>query len=220
MWRYARFRRSGATRGWRFDSYVPSASMIRRSPFSAVPSPRRNPLALPKDLLQEEFTGAIRRPHERSCGDVGEAHRFTGHAELLEHLRGHVFLDGEVPVARAKVLAHGHDVHPVRAEISHRRDYLGTRLVEVEHAMGVAGRHGAETAASRTRVAHQHDRRGAAAPALPDVWAMGLLAHCVKVQRPEQALQVGVVLARGWADPEPLRFALREHCAIAKVDLV
>src|SRR5438445_13337540 len=94
--------------------------MSRRSPSSAVPSPRRNSLALPKDLLQEEFTGAIRRAHERSRGDVGEAHRFAGHAELFELLRGHVFLDGEVLVARAKVLADGPDVHPRAAQASPR----------------------------------------------------------------------------------------------------
>src|SRR5256712_5948626 len=137
MWRYARFRRSGATRGSSFESYVPSASMIRRSPSSAVPSPRRNPLALPKDLLQEEFTGAIRRPHERSRGDVGEAHRFTGHAELLEHLRGHAVLDRDVPVARAQVLAPGHEVHPVRAEALHCLKNFPSRLAEPEHVRGL-----------------------------------------------------------------------------------
>src|SRR5437899_9956914 len=137
MWRYARFRRSGATRGSSFESYVPSASMIRRSPSSAVPSPRRNSLALLKDLLQEEFTGAIRRAHERSRGDVGEAHRFAGHAELFELLRGHVFLDGEVPVARAKVLADGHDVHRARAEVSHRCEHFRSRLAESEHDRGL-----------------------------------------------------------------------------------
>src|SRR5213596_733936 len=95
-WRYARFNRSGATLGSSFESYVPSASMIRRSPSSAVRSPRQNPLAFPNDLLQEKFTGAVRRTNERTRGDVGESHRLGRHAQFLEHLRGNVLLDREV----------------------------------------------------------------------------------------------------------------------------
>src|SRR3989449_3703802 len=136
-WRYARFSRSGATLGSSFESYVPSASMIRRSPSSAVSSPRRNPLALPNGFLQEEFTGAVGRPHERSRRDVGESHRFAGYAQFLEHFRWNVLLDGKVPTARAKVLAHGHDVHLVRAEVPHRREDFLSRLAESEHDRGL-----------------------------------------------------------------------------------
>src|SRR3989442_13471293 len=107
--------------------------MIRRSPSSAVPSPRRNPLAFPNDLLEEKFTGAVRRPHERSRGDVSESHRFAGHAQFLEYLRWNVLLDREVPTARAKVLAHRHDVHLVRTEVPHRREDFLSRLAESEH---------------------------------------------------------------------------------------
>src|SRR2546427_11738273 len=135
--RYAAFSRSGATLGSSFDSYVPAGSMIRRSPSTAVPSPRRNPLAVPNDLLQEKFTGAIRRTNERSCRDVGESHRFTGDAQFVEHLRGNVLLDHEVPTARPKVLAHGHDVHLVRPEVSHRCEDFLSRLAESEHDRGL-----------------------------------------------------------------------------------
>src|SRR5207245_9836302 len=137
MWRYARFSRSGATLGSSFESYVPSASMIRRSPSSAVPWPRRNPPAFPKHLLQEEFTGAVGRAHERSRGDVGETHRFAGDAKFLERLRGNVLLDGQVPTARAKVLAHRHDVDLVRAEIPHRREDFLSCLAQPEHDRGL-----------------------------------------------------------------------------------
>src|SRR2546422_774738 len=136
-WRYARFSRSGATLGSSFESYVPSASMIRRSASSAVRSPRRNPLVFPNDLFQEKFTGAVRRTNERSRGDVGETHRFPGDAKFLERLRGNVLLDREVPTAWAQVLAHGHDVHLVRTEVSHRREDFLSRLAQSEHDRGL-----------------------------------------------------------------------------------
>src|SRR5439155_14337609 len=125
------------TLGSSFESYGQSASMIQRSPASAVPSPRRNPLAFPNDLLQEEFTGAVGRPHERSRGDVGETHRFAGDAKFLERLRGNVFLDGQVPTARAQVLAHRHDVDLVGAEVPHRREDFLSRLAQPEHDRGL-----------------------------------------------------------------------------------
>ena len=67
-----------------------------------------------------------------------------------------------------------HDV--VDAPFGHRHGRI-PRLGLVERRRRRVGLHRAELAAARARVSHQHDRRRAAVPALPDVWALRLLAH-------------------------------------------
>src|SRR2546427_2886748 len=92
------------------------------------------------------------------------------------------------------------------------------RFVEVEGSMRVARFHGAKMAPAGAGVPHEHDRRRPSAPTLPDIGAMGLLAHGVQVQGAEEALQMTIVLA-GWrSDPEPVRFPLREHDSHIIVD--
>ena len=53
-------------------------------------------------------------------------------AQRVEGLRGDVLPDGEVPLARAQVLAEGEQVHAVRAQVAHRLEDLLARLAEAE----------------------------------------------------------------------------------------
>ena len=317
---------------------------MRRRSSSVVPSPRSSRFPGPDDFLQKEFTGPIRRAHERTRGDVREAHRLAGLAKLVERLRRDVLLDRQVPAARPQVLSEGQDVDLVCTKIAHRGDHFLAGLAETEHDRGlreeiiphplrgpedlqtlcviraavtngcletldgldvviedihtriddgshglevplevrderfheqlraagldlphglceVAGAavrevvpidgrqhdvgkvqfreghrdllrlaeiegaervprlHGAEPAAPGAGVPHEHDRRGPAPPALPHVRAVGFFAHGVKVEGPEQGLQMDVVLARGWADPKPLGLPFGEHRAGFNISL-
>src|SRR5713226_429989 len=90
-------------------------------------------------------------------------------------------------------------------------------FVHVEDAVRVAGLHGAEVTPACARVAHKHDRGRPAAPAFPNVRAVGLLADGVEVQRSEEALQMSVILAGRRADPEPFGLPFREHDTLAIV---
>ncbi len=72
----------------------------------------------------------------------------------------------------------------------------------------LAGLHVAEAAASRARVAEDHERGGSALPALAHVRAGGLLADGVQVLLADQLAQLAVALAPGRRDLEPRRLAL------------
>ncbi len=66
---------------------------------------------------------------------------------------------------------------------------------------GLAGLDVAEAAAARAGVAEDHERGGAALPALADVRAGGLLADGVQVLRADQLGQLAVALAAGRRAP-------------------
>ena len=68
---------------------------------------------------------------------------------------------------------------------------------------------GAEAAASGADRAHEHDRRGAAAPALVDVGAMGFLADGVQSVSAQGLFNCDIALARRRSDLEPLGFGTR-----------
>ena len=88
---------------------------------------------------------------------------------------------------------------------AHLLDRLGdaARLVLVVPRRP-AGLDGAEAAGPGADVAEDHDRRRALLPALPDVWAVRLLAHRVERQAAQDALQVVVVLAARQARLDPV----------------
>ena len=71
----------------------------------------------------------------------------------------------------------------------------------------LAGLDVAEAAAPRAGVAEDHERRGAALPALADVRAGGLLADRVEVLRLDQRLQLAVARPAGGGHLEPRRLA-------------
>src|SRR2546422_9842661 len=106
---------------------------MRRSSSSVVPSARSSLFPRPDDFLQKEFTGPIRRAHERTRGDVREAHRLAGLAKFVEGLRRYVLLDRQVPAARPQVLPEGQDVDIVCTKIAHRGDHFLAGLAETEH---------------------------------------------------------------------------------------
>src|SRR2546422_6950556 len=110
---------------------------MRRSSSSVVPSARSSLFPRPDDFLQKEFTGPIRRAHERTRGDVREAHRLAGLAKFVEGLRRYVLLDRQVPAARPQVLPEGQDVDIVCTKIAHRGDHLLAGLAETEPDRGL-----------------------------------------------------------------------------------
>src|SRR5947209_18873320 len=105
---------------------------MRRRSSSVVPSPRSSRFPGPDYFLQKEFTGPIRRAHERTRGNVREAHRLAGLAKFVKRLRRNVLLDRQVPAARPLVLSEGQDVDIVCKKIASRGDAFHTvRCVDV-----------------------------------------------------------------------------------------
>ena len=82
----------------------------------------------------------------------------------------------------------------------------------------LAGAHVAEAAAPRARVAEDHERRGAALPALADVRAGGLLADRVEVLVLDELRQLAVLRAAGRRDLEPRRLALAHRAHVGPED--
>ena len=78
----------------------------------------------------------------------------------------------------------------------------------------LAGLDVAEAAAARARVAEDHERGGAALPALADVGAGGLLADGVQVLRADQLGQLAVALPAGGGHLEPGRLALAQRAHV------
>jgi hypothetical protein len=93
------------------------------------------------------------------------------------------------------------EVHPAE-----RAAYmLGLTLVH-DTARITAG-HSAETAATCARVAEDHQRGRACAPALADIWAACFLANGVKLELAEHPLQLSVLFATGEWNFQPWGFA-------------
>ena len=82
----------------------------------------------------------------------------------------------------------------------------------------LAGAHVAEAAAPRARVAEDHERRGAALPALADVRARGLLADRVQVLVGDELRQLAIALAARRLDLEPRRLALAHRPHVGAED--
>ena len=74
--------------------------------------------------------------------------------------------------------------------------------------------HVAEAAAAGADVAEDHERRGAALPALADVGALGLLADGVEVVVGDRLLQAAVRRAARRRDLEPRRLALAKRAPL------
>src|SRR5207253_11328115 len=109
--------------------------------------------------------------------------------------------DGGAPILELVAVDRGDDgvleAHPLD------RFRHPNRLAQVEHARPT-GLHRAEAAGPGTGVAQDHEGGRARVPALADVGAARLLTDGVQVEPAHDALQFGVVLAAGQADPEPV----------------
>ena len=115
------------------------------------------------------------------AGEIaGQALDFRAGDELVNHAHG-VGEDRRAAVGEVVAVDRGqHEVLP--AELGDGfGDALG--LEPIDFALRAAGLDVAEAAAARARVAEDHDRRGAGAPALADVRAHRLLADRVQVER-------------------------------------
>src|SRR3954465_1051611 len=110
--------------------------------------------------------------------------------------------------AVAKVVAIDARDHDVRE--LHRGDGLGEMagLVRVERLRPPV-RHVAERAAARAEVAHDHEGRRAAAEALADVRARGLLAHGVELRLAQYPFHFRETLAAPRAHADPFGLAQR-----------
>jgi hypothetical protein len=73
---------------------------------------------------------------------------------------------------------------------------------------GVTARNRAEATAASAYITQYHDRCGAFSPALADVGATRFFTHGVESKTPKCLGKLGVPLAAGHADFQPLRFAL------------
>ena len=82
----------------------------------------------------------------------------------------------------------------------------------------LAGADVAEAAAPRARVAEDHERRGAALPALADVRAGGLLADRVQVLVGDELRQLAVLRAAGRRHLEPRWLALAHRAHVGAQD--
>ena len=104
------------------------------------------------------------------------------------------------------------DARDDRVAQAHLRDRArDARGLERVVPRRLAGLHVAEAAAARAGVAEDHERRGAALPALADVRAGGLLADGVQVLLLDHRRQVAVLRAARGGDLEPRRLALAER---------
>src|SRR5205823_8599358 len=91
------------------------------------------------------------------------------------------------------------------------------RLQRVDR-LRLAGLDVAEPAATGARVAEDHERRGAAVPALADVRARRLLAHRVELVALDQPLELEEAGPTGRADLEPRGLALAIGAHLAHVE--
>ena len=99
--------------------------------------------------------------------------------------------------------------------------YLGCvlGLIGVERRRRLGRFDGAEAAAARACVAHEHDGGGrgvavATAPALADVGAARLLAHCVQLQLAQLRLDLSVLVTAGDAAFQPVRLPCLLLCIL------
>ena len=99
-------------------------------------------------------------------------------------------------------------------QLGHRFGY-SQRFPEVELHGSPRG-HGAKTAGARTDVSEDHERGGAAAPAVVDVRTPRLLAHRVQAAVTNDLLELLEVLALSDSHPDPGRdwsLLQRRRCA-------
>ena len=143
----------------------------------------------------------------QDVGPCGEDHRQKIEVPAKvrdEHLHEGVWIlradlaDTGGEVARALiglvVPIHGGHHHIVEPHLADSiRDVRGLSGVERGGVSG--GRHGAEPAAAGAGVPHHHEGGGAAAPALPDVGALGLLTHRVQLELPGTRFDLRVPFA-------------------------
>jgi hypothetical protein len=110
-----------------------------------------------------------------------------------------------------EVVAVDHREHHVREiELGERaRRVLG--LARIDDAARISRGDRAEAAAARARLAEDHDRRGALAPALADVGAARLFADGVEIEPTERALERLVPLAAREPDTQPVRLLARQR---------
>src|SRR5688572_21025203 len=99
-----------------------------RAPRFLLRAPPRAELA-----LEEQLSRLVRAPHERTRRDEGEPVRERAVAQLVEARGRDILEDGQVPLARAEVLAEGEDLDPARAEVAEALLELVVRLAEAEH---------------------------------------------------------------------------------------
>src|SRR2546428_6397000 len=90
--------------------------------------------------LHEELARLVARPHQRARGDEAEAQREAFLLQLGEDLGPDEFLDREVLLAGAQILAEREDVTACRAQIAHGRDDFVPPLAKAQHD-GALGAH-------------------------------------------------------------------------------
>src|SRR6201994_315088 len=143
--------------------------------------------------------------------EVGREHLDLALGRLAPYLTDHADERGGALVGEI-VAVDGGD-HGVAQ--SHSRDRArDARGLERIVPRRLAGLDVAEAAAARARVAEDHERRGAALPALADVRARGLLADGVQVLRADQLGQLAVALPAGRGHLEPRRLALAQRAHV------
>jgi hypothetical protein len=112
------------------------------------------------------------------------------------------------------------DARDDRVAEAHAGDRAGdARGLERVVVGRLAGLHVAEAAAPGARVPEDHERRGAALPAVPDVGAGGLLADRDEVLGLEAPGQLAVARAARHRDLEPRRLALVDGQDVRPEDL-
>ena len=112
------------------------------------------------------------------------------------------------------------DARDDRVAQAHPRDLArDARGLERVVPRRLAGLDVAEAAAARARVAEDHERRGAALPALADVRARGLLADRVEVVVVDPRCSARGSARRRARDLEPRRLALAERPDVGPEDL-
>ena len=140
----------------------------------------------------------VRRQHLDRC--VGQL------ATQREHGPGPVLRSA---IGQVVAVDRGHD----DVAQAHARGGRGdlARLERVERIAVLAREDGAVAAGARAGVAHDLERRGAAAEALADVRAAGLLAHGVQAVAPQDPLELRVARSgRGHAHAHPGRALVGE----------
>src|ERR1700683_2281030 len=140
--------------------------------------------------------------------EVGGEHLDLAAGRLAAHLADDADERGGALVGQV-VAVDGRDDGVAQA---HARDRAGDAgWLERVVPGGLAGLDVAEAAAPRAGVAEDHERGGAALPALADVGAGGLLADGVQVLGADQLGELAVAPPAGWRHLEPRRLALAQR---------
>ena len=139
------------------------------------------------------------------AGEIGRErlHRGVGRTQVDGLHAGGVVGGAAV---RQVVAIHRGEHHVLQPHQRYRVGHLG-RLQRIEPAVRVAGGDRAEPAGARAHRAHQHQRGGAAAPALGDVGALGFGAYGVELVRAHDVGHFLVTRAAGQLHAQPWRLA-------------